>query len=113
MRLVDVIEALSLDVFTPPVEPDVEVTGGYVGDLLSHVLASAMPGDVWITIQHHANVVAVAQVAGLAAILIADGKRPGDEIRDQARSAGVVLLGTTESAFEVAGRLHGLLAAER
>jgi hypothetical protein len=111
MKLTEIIDRLSLDVFTPFPDGEAEVGTGYVGDLLSNVLASAMPGSLWITIQHHANVVAVAQVTGLAAVLIVEGKRPDDAMREQARSSGVVLLGSTESAFEVAGRLYDLLAA--
>jgi len=113
MKLTEIIDRLSLDVFTPVTDAETEVSGGYVGDLLSSVLASAMPGNLWITIQHHANVVAVAQVTGLAAVLIVEGKRPDDAMRDQAKSSGVVLLGSTESAFEVAGRLYDLLVAKR
>jgi len=112
MRLSRIVETLGLDTLVP-IEADVEITGGCVSDLLSHVLASAAPGNLWITIQHHANVVAVAQVAGIPAILIAHGKRPNDEVLEQARSAGVTLLGATESSFELAGRLHEILVAER
>jgi len=113
MKLTEIVGQLSLDLFTPISDPGAAVTGGYSGDLLSHVLSSALPGNLWITIQHHANVVAVAQVTGLSAVLIVDGKRPNDGVREQARSSGVTLLGSTESAFEVAGRVRELLAAQR
>ncbi len=113
MRLIEIIERLSLDVLTSTVDVDLDVTGGYCGDLLSHVLASAAPGNLWITIQHHANVVAVAQVAGLAAVLLADGKRPDEATLERAKTGGIVLLGSDESMFEISGRLHDLLVAER
>ena len=113
MKLAEMIERLSLDVFTSTVDADINVTGGYCGDLLSHVLASASPGYLWVTIQHHVNVVAVAQVAGIAAVLLADGKCPDETTLDRAKVGGIVLLGSPESAFEISGRLHNLLAAER
>jgi hypothetical protein len=113
MELRKIVQSLTLDAFTPIADSEVQVTGGYSGDLLSHVLASAMPGNLWITIQHHANVVAVAQVAGLSAVLIADGKRPTDEVREQAATSSVTLLGTTASAFDAAWRVHELLAGKR
>jgi hypothetical protein len=111
MRLAEIIDRLSLVVLTPDSDIDTEVTGGYCGDLLSHALSKATPGDLWITIQHHANVVAVAQVAGLAAILIVDGRLPSEETLARAKDGGIILLGTSENTFAVAGRLHTLLAA--
>jgi hypothetical protein len=113
MRLAEIIERLSLDVLTLSLDAEVEVTGGYCGDLLSHALASAAPGDLWITIQHHANVVAVAQVVGLSAVLMTDGKRPDEASLERAQAAGIRLLGSSESSFEISGRLHRLLADER
>ena len=110
MKLTEVIERLSLDVLTPTLAVDGDVTGGYCGDLLSHVLASASQGCLWITIQHHNNVVAVAQVAGLTAVLLADGKLPNDETLKRAMDGGIVLLGSSESAFEISGQLYHLLA---
>ena len=109
MRLADIVDQLSLDVLTPVSALDSDVTGEYCGDLLSHVLAKATPGDLWITIQHHTNVVAVAQVAELAAILIADGRLPSEETLARAKDGGIILLGTSESSFEIAGRLLRLL----
>jgi hypothetical protein len=110
MRLTEIIERLSLDVFTPTLAVDGDVTGGYCGDLLSHVLARAAAGDLWITIQHHTNIVAVAQVAGLTAVLIADGKLPNEETLKHAADGGIVLLGSSGSAFEISGRLYHMLA---
>ena len=110
MKLSEIAERLSLDVLTPTSDLDVEVTGGYCGDLLSHVLASATSGDLWITIQHHANVVAVAQVAGLSAVVLADGKQPDDATRQRALDGGIALLGSNRSAFEISGCLYRLLA---
>jgi len=109
MRLSTIIDRLSLDVLTPAADPNTDVTGAFCGDLLSHVLANASAGDLWITIQHHANVVAVAQVTGLAAVVLVDGRSPNEETLARAKDGGIVLLGTAESAFSLAGRLHALL----
>jgi len=109
MKLARVIEHLSLEVFTSSANIDQEVTGGYCGDLLSHVLSSAAPGNLWITIQHHTNVVAVAQVAELAAVLLADGKQPNEAMLERASAGRIVLLGSSNSAFEISGRLRQLL----
>ena len=46
---------------------DREVTGGYVSDLLSDVMGHTSEGELWITLQSHANVVAIASLKELAA----------------------------------------------
>jgi hypothetical protein len=63
--------------------------------------------------QHHANVVAVAQVTSLAAVLIVDGRRPDEPTLERAAAGGVVLLGSEEAAFVLAGKLYALLAEPR
>ncbi len=113
MNLSRLIDALSLKVLTPLPSEDLEVTGGYCGDLLSHVLSSARPGVLWITIQHHVNVVAVAQVAGLSAVVMADNRQPDDATLTRAETHGIVLLGSEASAYDVCGRLHQILTESR
>jgi hypothetical protein len=110
MKLSRIAERLSLEPIVEGSNAGAEVTGGYCGDLLSHVLSSARPGDLWITIQHHTNVVAVAQVAGLSAIVIADGRQPDEATLSRAREGGIALYSSRESTFEIAGRLHRLLS---
>ncbi|MEW5825631.1 MAG: hypothetical protein AB1778_02265 [Candidatus Bipolaricaulota bacterium] len=85
---------------------DRDVSGGFVGDLLSHVLAGARPGEVWITIQHHANVVGVAQVADLAGVVLAHAVDVPDSVVAKAREAGVTVLRTGETSFVVCGKLY-------
>jgi predicted transcriptional regulator len=88
---------------------DREVTGGYCGDLLSDVMANAAPGQVWITIQGHLNVVAVGTLRELAGVILAADRQPADEMRVKADTEGLPVLCGRMSAFELAGRLHRLL----
>lgn len=83
-----------------------EISGGYASDLLSNVMGQAGSGNVWVTIQGHQNIVAVASLAGLAAIIVAGGTELDKETIKKAEFAGVVLLKTDLPAFEVAGRLY-------
>ncbi|HEX2998950.1 MAG TPA: serine kinase, partial [Armatimonadota bacterium] len=62
MQLSQVVETLKLRALTPLSES--EVSGGYASDLLSDVLANGQEGDLWITIQAHRNVAAVAGLKG-------------------------------------------------
>ena len=84
------------------------ITGGYVSDLLSNVMGQAAAGNVWITMQGHQNVVAVAQLAGLAAVIITGGAQPDAAMVKKASQEGIVVLVTELSSYEVAGRLYQL-----
>jgi hypothetical protein len=109
MQLREVAERLRWTCLSGKAALEREVTGGYCGDLLSHALTAAKPGYLWITIQQHANVVAVAQVNDLAGVLVAAGGRPDAATLEKARTGGVAVLSSPEPAFSAAGRLYDLL----
>lgn len=85
-----------------------EVLGGYVGDLLSDVMANSREGDIWVTIQKHVNVVAVAQLHGLAGIVLVNGRQPEPDMLKRAEEEHIPVISTPLQAFEVAGILHSL-----
>jgi hypothetical protein len=107
MNLSELVERLDLKVYSGRDEMVRAVSGGYAGDLLSDVIAHAQKDQVWITIQIHPNVVAVAALKDLAAIVLANGREPAAETVDRARKERVTILGSRLPAFEIAGRLHG------
>lgn len=82
------------------------VTGAQVCDLLSHVMARGREGQIWITIQTHPNIVAVAALARLSAIVLAHGMQPEEETVMRAEDEGLPLLLSEESAYTLAGRLY-------
>lgn len=85
-----------------------EVTGGYCGDLLSDVMANSKAGNVWITMQVHVNIVAVAVLKELSAIILVNGKQPAEDTVKRARKENVPILLSKHSAYEVAGKLYFL-----
>jgi hypothetical protein len=85
-----------------------EVRGGYASDLLSDVMGNAREGDIWITLQKHVNTIAVAQLKGLAAIVLVSGRRPDPEAAARAEEERIPIISTDLEAFEAAGVLHGL-----
>jgi len=113
MILTELVDRMGLTPLTESIGSVPEIEAGYVGDLLSHVLASATPNCLWITIQRHENVVAVAQVAGLTGVVFAEGVRPEAKVVERAQNAGIALFSSPDSSFELAGRLHRLLHPER
>lgn len=108
MTLADLVSRLDLRVFTPGPGLDRPVLGGYCGDLLSDVIGHGRKGDLWLTIQVHPNVVAVAVLKDLAAIVLVNGREPSAETLEQAAREKVTVLGASLPSFELAGRLHGM-----
>ena len=85
-----------------------EVGGAYSSDLLSDVMANSNEGDLWITLQRHVNIVAVAHLKGLSGVVIVNGREPEAETAARAESEGVPIICTELPAFDVAGILYGL-----
>ena len=108
MKAEPIVQELGLRPITARASLDREVSGGYSSDLLSDVLAKSRRGDLWITLQTHLNIVAVASMKELAGIVIVNGRRPEDETVRKAEEEGIPILLTDLPAFEVAGRLYGL-----
>jgi predicted transcriptional regulator len=88
-----------------------EVTGGYASDLLSDVIANAEEGCLWITVQRHLNIVAVAQLKKLAGIVLSRGSEPEAPVLERAAKEGLFILATPEDTFTVCGRLYALVRA--
>ena len=108
MKLVDIVRALDLTVGAGRSRLDSEVRGGYTADLLSCAMAGARAGDLWITLQGHLNVVAVASLNELGAVIVTEGKPVSAEALNKAEEEGVVILTTPLKSFEVCGRLWEL-----
>jgi predicted transcriptional regulator len=106
MKLKDIVEYLGMRVETAQEGLDREVTGGYVSDLLSDVMAHSKPGDVWITLQVHPNIIAVATLKELTGIIIVQGRKPDEETIKKAQSESIPILVSDLQAFEIAGRLY-------
>ena len=106
MTLQDVIDQLSLTVLTQPGDfSAVMPTGGYTSDLLSCVMAGAKKGAVWVTLQAHLNIVAVASLLEMSGVIITEGAQPEAATIAKATDEGIILLSTDKQSFEVIGRL--------
>lgn len=86
-----------------------EITGVYIGDLLSWVMGRAASGDAWITIMSNRNVAAVATLADTACVILAEGVQPDEGVAALAEQKGINLLLSDESAYHTALRLRELL----
>jgi len=93
--------------------PSRTVTGGYVGDLLSDVLAHARKGQVWVTLQTHANIVAVASTKEVCGIIVVNGRTPEAATLQKAEQEQIPILVSPLSSYEVVARLWELGVTNR
>ena len=108
MKLTEVIEKLNLGVKSAKGHLEREVTGGYASDLLSDVLAHGKEGDLWITLQVHHNIVAVASMKNLAGIVLVNGREPEQETVEKAEAEDIAIMVTEMATFELVGKLYSL-----
>ena len=107
MTVEQLIEAASLHPIAIP-SPERDLGGAYVGDLLSWVMGRAREDDAWITIMSNSNIIAVATLADVSCIILAEGVEPDTGVAETAMARGVNLLSSSESAYEIAKKLSQL-----
>jgi len=108
MVLATVIEKLELGVKTSQPNLSSEVSGVYVSDLLSDVMANAKEGNLWITLQIHPNIVAVAVLKELSGIILVNNRVPETETLMNAEKEQIPILVSGLPAFVLAGKLYNL-----
>ncbi len=109
MNLQQIIQELQLTVLTDPQDfTGIVPQGGYTSDLLSCVMAGACHEGIWVTLQAHGNIVAVAALLELAAIIITEGAMPDPATISRANAEGISLLSTSLPTFNVVGRLWAM-----
>jgi hypothetical protein len=113
MNLETIVQALQLRVKSGGDRLAVEVRGGYVGDLLSDVMANSREGDLWITRQIHQNIVAVASLKDLAGIILVRGAEPAADTLEKAVRENIPLFMADLPAFEMAGRIYQMLCPRK
>lgn len=106
MNLQQIIDRLNLTVVTDPRDfTGIHPEGGYSADLLSCVMAGAKSNYLWITLQAHLNIVAVAALLDVAAIIITENAKPDAATISKANGQGIILLSTSKPTFEINGKL--------
>jgi predicted transcriptional regulator len=105
MLVKDLVEKFDLSVAAGEKALDREVMDGYCGDLLSEVMGNAPAGCAWLTVQGHQNIVAVAVLREMAAIIITGGQEPDEETIAKANQEGIPILLWPNSSFRLAGHI--------
>lgn len=112
MKTAELVRKLGLKVVSGENGLEREITGGYTSDLLSDVIGSAGEGNIWITLQTHQNIVAVASLKELAGVIIVKGLNAAEETVRRSNEENIPVLSTDEDTFTITGRLYGLLKKE-
>jgi predicted transcriptional regulator len=102
----DIVNFFGLKIRTGENQLNGEVTGGYASDLLSDVIAHSRKGNIWVTIQTHPNIVAVAIMKELAGIILTGGREPDSDTLQKAEEEGIPILVSPLFTFELVGRLY-------
>ncbi|KPJ53710.1 serine kinase [candidate division TA06 bacterium DG_24] len=108
MKLSEIVDRLDLSVRSGKEKLGEDVTGGYASDLLSDVIANSNEGDIWITLQIHQNIVAVASMNKLAGIVLVNGREPEEGTLEAAEQEAMPIMVTDMPTFEVVGKLYEL-----
>jgi hypothetical protein len=108
MNLKTIIEKLNLEPISALEQVNRPVVGGYASDLLSCAMRGAKKDFLWVTLQSHVNVVAVASLLGLAGVIITEGHHPVPEMVTQAEKEKVTLLLSDKDTFSIVGQLTAL-----
>ena len=105
MKIAELIEKTGWKVLAGDPAAAPEATGVYCGDLLSWVMGNGEPGQIWITVQVHMNVVAVAMLREFSCLVIADGAEPSEEMLEKAAEEGLTVLASEMPVYETAVRI--------
>jgi len=110
MTVKELQEKLNLTIFSGENGLDNAIDGGYVSDLLSDVMGHAEMGNVWITLQTHKNIMAIASLKELAAIILVKGLKPDEDCLKQSNEEGIPILGTNEQTFDITGKIYSVIS---
>ena len=108
MLLRDLIECPELTLLNPPNNPDQELHGLFASDLLSHVMGNAHEGDVLITVLSNINVLGVASLLDLSAVVFTHNAELPENVLRKAEILGLALFRTKLPTAETVILLHKL-----
>ncbi len=86
MKLQELAEKLELKGVTKVFERD--VTGVYISDMVSDVIANAKAGNLLVTVQIHNNVIAAANLVDICGIIVTQGKTADRRRREDGGEGG-------------------------
>jgi len=108
MKVKDLIEKLGLKVLTDNT-PDKEISGCYIGDLLSLVMSKGKLNEAWITVQTNINIVAVATLVEFSCIIIPENIEVDESTIKKANMQDVIILSSDKTGYELACEINKII----
>lgn len=105
MTVKEMIGLIEAENMTPETDVNAEVSCGYTCDLLSWVMAHGAEGMAWVTVQTHMNVIAVASLMEMSAVIIPEGIEMEEPSVEKAKEEGITVLQSPLTAYEICARL--------
>ena len=109
MILSDVAKHLGSEILTNDVNLNRDIKDGYVSDLLSDVIGNIRENSIWITIQRHINILGVAKLKDVVAIIIPRNLHIEENVIEKAKEEGIAILRDPRSSFELSGLIYNFL----
>ncbi len=106
MKVSKLLDIGEFELLTSPDYTDREITGCYIGDLLSWVMGKAQPGDAWVTIMSNINIIAVATLTDVSCIILSEGVNLEEEIIKKADKEGIIILKSDKTSYEISCIIH-------
>ena len=107
MKISQIQDALGFVAVNLP-EEDREISSVFCCDLLSLAMSRAPADCAWVTVMGNVNTAAVALLADVSCIILAEGVMPDQGVKETAEAKGINILSSKESAYEIAKALHEL-----
>ena len=106
MTIGEFIELTGSRLLTKDVDLDTQITCGYSCDLLSWVMSHGASGMAWVTVQTHMNVIAVATLMDLSAVIVPENIAVEQEVVDKAGEEGIALISSEKTAYALCGMMY-------
>jgi len=107
LRIEELCKSLDAEIFNAG-DIDRDVDKVIVGDLLSFIMGTASEGSVWVTIQAHLNVAAVAVLKDLPMIVIAAGRNAPQDLIDRCIKENICLVSVKSTLYGTCCKMAGL-----
>ena len=110
MTVREMAQQLSLKPLAGEEGMEKQVTGCYIGDLLSWVMGRAKAGDAWLTVMGNISALAVASLADTACIILTENAWLDEDAKRKADQQGICVLGAEENSYRLALQIGRLLS---
>lgn len=106
MTIKELLNIDELKVVSKLFNPETTISGAYTSDLLSDVMANAKKDNIWITLQTHLNITAVASLKEIAAVIVVMNREVSKETLDKATEEKITILTTPLTSFQISGKIY-------